>query len=77
MGQYDFALACELFPSRVLSLNEKVLAHIESDREGFEVPLDEKDVTRFNDQLAADAKKDPRDIKHALRPSTPKESIHC
>lgn len=37
MGQYDFALACELFPSRVLRLNDLVKERIREDREGFEV----------------------------------------
>jgi len=68
MGQYDFALACELFPSRILSMNEKVLERIKSDREGFEAPLTEKDVARFNDQLAAGAKKDPTGLEARLPP---------
>jgi hypothetical protein len=38
MGQYDMALACELFPSRVLSINERVLERIKIDREGFMAP---------------------------------------
>ncbi len=37
MGQYDFALACELFPSRLMQINELVLDRIRIDREGFEV----------------------------------------
>jgi hypothetical protein len=36
VGQYDFALACELFPSRILAINDIVLDRIKIDREGFE-----------------------------------------
>lgn len=46
VGQYDFAVAAELFPSRLMKLNEKVLERIRIDREGFETPDKDGNLVR-------------------------------
>jgi hypothetical protein len=38
VGMYDYAVACELFPGRLIALNERVLDRIRIDREGAVVP---------------------------------------
>lgn len=46
MGQYDFTLAAELFPSRILKANARVVDRIRIDREGFEVPNADGNLVR-------------------------------